>query len=90
MWVDTFQVPAQGMIALREKIVAENAGPTCRCARRVIPDGGGRYPPGNEEAYDSTRSTALPYDAGRNASIIAMLEKSVGLDSSFAPAWYEL
>jgi len=91
VWVDTFQVPAQGMIALREKIVARTQGPLAAAlgASSLTAEAGTR--PGNEEAYDLyLRSTALPYDAGRNASIIAMLEKSVGLDPSFAPAWYEL
>ena len=90
VWVDTFQVPAQGMIVLREKIVARTQGPLAALgASSLTAETGTR--PGNEEAYDLyLRSTALPYDTDRNASIIAMLEKSVGLDPSFAPAWYEL
>src|SRR6185369_5037304 len=91
VWVDTFQVPAQGMIVLREKIVARTQGPLAAAlgASSLTAETGTR--PGNEEAYDLyLRSTALPYDTDRNASIIAMLEKSVGLDPSFAPAWYEL
>jgi DNA-binding winged helix-turn-helix (wHTH) protein/serine/threonine protein kinase len=91
LWLDTFQVPAQGMIELREKIVARTQGPLAAAlgASSLTAESGTH--PKNEEAYGLyLRSTALPYDADRNTPIIAMLEKSVGLDPFFAPAWYEL
>jgi len=33
------------------------------------------------------RAAAIPLDTVRNKQAIAMLEKSVGLDANFAPAW---
>ena len=47
--------------------------------------------PKNEEAYDLyLRSVSLPHDAAPNKEAIAMLERSVGLDSTYAPAWRAL
>jgi len=44
--------------------------------------------PKNEEAYDLyLRSIALPHDPQPNKEAIAMLERAVGLDPSYAPAW---
>jgi tetratricopeptide (TPR) repeat protein len=44
--------------------------------------------PKNEEAYDLyLRSVALPHDPQPNKEAIAMLERAVGLDPSYAPAW---
>ncbi len=43
--------------------------------------------PKNEEAYDLyLRSIALGHDGAQNTEAIRMLERSVGLDSTFAPA----
>jgi tetratricopeptide (TPR) repeat protein len=36
------------------------------------------------------RSIAVPHDAGPNKDAIAMLERSVGIDQGYAPAWEEL
>jgi hypothetical protein len=47
--------------------------------------------PKSEEAYDLfLRSIAVPHDVVPNREAIAMLERSVGIDSSFAPAWVAL
>jgi tetratricopeptide (TPR) repeat protein len=44
--------------------------------------------PKNEEAYDLyLRSIAVPHDPAPNKDAIAMLERAVGLDPSYAPAW---
>jgi len=44
--------------------------------------------PKNEEAYDLyLRSIALPHDPQPNKDAIAMLERAVGLDPNYAPAW---
>ena len=44
--------------------------------------------PKNEEAYDLyLRSIALPHDPVPNKDAIAMLERAVGLDPNYAPAW---
>jgi len=47
--------------------------------------------PKDPEAYDLyLRSMAVPYDPGPNKDAIPTLERVVGIDSSFAPAWEEL
>jgi eukaryotic-like serine/threonine-protein kinase len=47
--------------------------------------------PKNQEAYDLyLRSTAVPHDEKPNKEAISMLERAVGLDPSYAPAWQAL
>ncbi|HEX4593027.1 MAG TPA: protein kinase, partial [Bryobacteraceae bacterium] len=47
--------------------------------------------PKNQEAYDLyLRSTAVPHDEKPNKEAIAMLERAVGLDPTYAPAWQAL
>jgi serine/threonine protein kinase/tetratricopeptide (TPR) repeat protein len=47
--------------------------------------------PKNQEAYDLyLRSTAVPHDEKPNKEAIAMLERAVGLDATYAPAWQAL
>ncbi len=89
VWRDTLSVGALDMIAMqiaarvRQGLVpALGAGDTSAEA--------GTHPK-NEEAYDLyLRSVSLPHDAAPNKEAIAMLERSVGLDSTYAPAWRAL
>src|SRR6476646_5435179 len=47
--------------------------------------------PNNQEAYDLyLRSVAVPHDAAPNKEAIRMLERTVGLDPTYAPAWEAL
>ncbi|HYM08022.1 MAG TPA: protein kinase [Terriglobales bacterium] len=47
--------------------------------------------PNNQEAYDLyLRSVAVPHDATPNKEAIRMLERAVGMDPSYAPAWEAL
>ena len=91
VWRDTLSVGALDMIAMRGQIAA-------RVRQGLVPalgvgdtsaEAGTR--PENEEAYDLyLRSVSLPHDAAPNKEAIAMLERSVGLDSTYAPAWRAL
>ena len=88
LWQDNLDVPARNMIELREKIVARTQGVLAAAL------GGSAYTvnqgtrPANEEAYDLyLRAVALSPEIGTNEQATAMLEKSVGLDADFAPAW---
>ncbi len=91
VWRDTLSVGALDMIAMRGQIAA-------RVRQGLVPalgasdtsaEAGTR--PKNEEAYDLyLRSVSLPHDAAPNKEAIAMLERSVGLDSTYAPAWRAL
>jgi serine/threonine protein kinase/tetratricopeptide (TPR) repeat protein len=91
VWRDTINVGALDMIAMRGQLAA-----TVRQA--LVPALGagdnsaeaGTHPR-NEEAYDLyLRSVSLPHDGVANKEAITMLERAVGLDSTYAPAWRAL
>ena len=91
VWRDTLSVGAVDMIAMRGQIAA-------RVRQGLVPALGAsdnaadtRTRPKNEEAYDLyLRSVSLPHDAAPNKEAITMLERSVGLDATYAPAWRAL
>jgi len=88
LWRDTMTVAAPDMIAMRAQI-------TARVRQGLVPALGagtdsaeGATRPKNEEAYDLyLRSISMPHDPLPNKDAIAMLERAVGLDPSYAPAW---
>jgi len=88
VWRDTMTVAAPDMIAMRSQITAKVRQGLVP-ALGVGPDSGeGGTHPKNEEAYDLyLRSIALPHDPQANKDAIGMLERAVGLDPSYAPAW---
>jgi len=91
LWRDTINVAASDKIAMREQI-------TSRVRQGLVPVLGGLSAPGeagtrprNEGAYDLyLRSIALPHDVAPNKEAIAMLERAVGIDPSYAPVWDSL
>jgi serine/threonine protein kinase/tetratricopeptide (TPR) repeat protein len=91
VWRETAGGSAQDMIGLQAQI-------TGRVQQGLLPLLGGSAAQGqkatrpkNEEAYDLfLRSAAIANDPAPNKEAIAMLERSVGLDSTFAPAWAAL
>ena len=91
LWRDTMSVAAPEMIAMRSQI-------TARVQQGLVPALGvvtgsteSSTRPKNEEAYDLyLRSLAIPHDPLPNKDALAMLERAVGLDSSYAPAWTQL
>jgi serine/threonine protein kinase/TolB-like protein len=91
VWRDTTIVAAPDLIAMREQI-------TAKVRQGLVPALGagsnsdeGATRPKNEEAYDLyLRSVSLPHDPAPNKDAIAMLERAVGLDPAYAPAWDEL
>jgi serine/threonine protein kinase/tetratricopeptide (TPR) repeat protein len=88
LWRNTLRVPAADMISTRGQITAQ-------VRDGLIPALGGETDsaqsatrPNNEEAYDLyLRSLALPHDPQPNKEAIAMLERAVGVDPTYAPAW---
>ena len=90
LWQETMNVPSEDLVAMREQV-------TSKVRQGLIPalgatnagESGTR--PKNEEAYDLyLRSVAMAHDGAQNTEAIRMLERSVGLDSTFAPAWSAL
>jgi eukaryotic-like serine/threonine-protein kinase len=91
VWRDTLNVGVADMIAMRGEIagkVRQGLVPALGAGENSA-EAGTR--PKNEEAYDLyLRSVSLPHDAAPNKEAITMLERSVGLDSTYAPAWRAL
>jgi eukaryotic-like serine/threonine-protein kinase len=91
VWQETMNVPVEDLVAMREQV-------TARVRVGLIPVLGAKHVPGedgtrptNEEAYDLyLRSVALAHDGDQNREAIRMLERSVGQDSMYAPAWSAL
>jgi TolB-like protein len=91
VWRDTLNVGVADMIAMRGQIAAkvrQGLVPALGAGENSA-EAGTR--PKNEEAYDLyLRSVSLPHDGAPNREAIAMLERAVGLDSTYAPAWRAL
>jgi TolB-like protein len=91
VWRDTMTVAAPDLIAMRSQI-------TAKVRQGLVPalgagsdktEAGTR--PKNEEAYDLyLRSIALPHDPSPNKDAINMLERAVGMDPTYGPAWEAL
>jgi serine/threonine protein kinase/tetratricopeptide (TPR) repeat protein len=88
LWRDTMTVAAPDMIAMRNQITAKVRQGLVPALGAGTDSGEAGTRPKNEEAYDLyLRSIALPHDPLPNKDAIAMLERAVGLDPSYAPAW---
>ncbi|HTS57486.1 MAG TPA: protein kinase, partial [Terriglobales bacterium] len=89
-WRDHLNVAAPDMIAMREQITAK-VRQGLMPALGVGSASAGATRPKNEEAYALyLRSLAISRDPAPNKEAIAMLERAVALDSSYAPAWAAL
>ena len=91
LWQETMSVPADDLVAMREQVTSKvrQALIPALGANEATGDSGTR--PTNEEAYDLyLRSVALAHDGDQNKEAIRMLERSVGLEATFAPAWSAL
>ena len=90
-WRDTVRTPAQEMMALHDQIsarVRQGLLPRLGTAETTA-EMGSR--PKDDEAFDLfLRSIAVSHDVEPNRLAIQMLERSVGLDPTYAPAWAAL
>jgi tetratricopeptide (TPR) repeat protein len=91
LWQETLNVPTLDLVNMRQQVNA-------RVWQGLIPALGATADPAlsgtrptNEQAYDLfLRSVALAHDGEQNREAVRMLERSVGLDPAFAPAWSAL
>jgi hypothetical protein len=91
LWRDTMTVAAPDMIAMRGQITAKVRQGLVPALGAGTDSAEGSTRPKNEEAYDLyLRSISMPHDPLPNKDAIAMLERAVGLDPSYAPAWGSL
>ncbi len=88
LWRDTMTVAAPDMIAMRGQVTAKVRQGLVPALGAGSTSAEGATRPKNEEAYDLyLRSIAVPHDSLPNKDAIAMLERAVGLDPNYAPAW---
>ena len=88
LWRDTMTVATPDMIAMRDQITAKVRQGLVPALGAGINSEESATRPKNEEAYDLyLRSIAVPHDPLPNKDAIAMLERAVGLDPNYAPAW---
>jgi serine/threonine protein kinase len=87
-WRETLNVAALDMIAMRGQITAKVRQGLVPALGASTDSAEAGTRPRNEEAYDLyLRSVSVPHDPEPNKVAISMLERAVGLDSSYAPAW---
>jgi hypothetical protein len=91
LWQDTRGVPSEDLVAMREQVTSQVRQGLIPALGASTAGGENGTRPTNEEAYDLyLRSIAIAHDGAQNRDAVRMLERSVGLDPSYAPAWSAL
>jgi serine/threonine protein kinase/tetratricopeptide (TPR) repeat protein len=90
IWRDSVEVPAEDLIAMRNELANRvRAGLLPRL--NATADAQEPSRPRNDEAYALfLRAAATPFDPLPNKQALAILERAVRLDDSYAPAWTAL
>ncbi|MGA2459633.1 MAG: protein kinase, partial [Terriglobales bacterium] len=88
VWTGTLTAPSDNLIALRNQMakeVRQELMPALGIAHEAVETASA---PANREAYEAyLRTLAIPREVKANKDAIAILEKVVGLDPNYAPAW---
>ena len=88
LWQSNVTAAASDMISLQSQLSSQIAQGLLPALGSTLGGLESATRPKNAEAYDLyLRSAAVPHDTGPNRQAIANLEKAVGLDPSYAPAW---
>ena len=88
IWRDTLSVAGQNMIAMREQVITRIVNGLVPAIQPAAGNSESGSQPRSEEGYDLfLRSAAVPNDPLPNKEGIKMLERAVGLDPFYAPAW---
>ncbi|HUM06658.1 MAG TPA: protein kinase, partial [Terriglobales bacterium] len=91
IWTGTLTSPVDKLITLQSEMskkVRAELLPALGVASGTVETSSA---PASSEGYDQyLRSVSVPHDAGPNKEAIAMLERAVGLDPNYAPAWEAL
>jgi eukaryotic-like serine/threonine-protein kinase len=91
LWQTNVSVAGQDLISLQSQLSSQIAQGLLPALGRSLGGLESVTKPKNAEAYDLyLRSAAIPHDTGPNRQAIANLEKAVGLDPTYAPAWTAL
>ncbi len=87
LWVKSLTVAADDQVAMHDQVTSSVLNGMIQKLGVADANETSGTRPKNEEAYDLyLRSIALAHDGPQNTDAIRMLERSVGLDSNFAPA----
>jgi eukaryotic-like serine/threonine-protein kinase len=88
LWQSNFSARSQDLIALQNALATQlrqGLLPVLNAAAGFLETG---THPKNQEAYDLyLRSVPIPHDAVPNKQAITLLERAVGMDPTYAPAW---
>jgi serine/threonine protein kinase len=91
LWQTSFRTASQDLIAVQDRMatqIRQGLLPVLGASSGFLETG---TKPKNQEAYDLyLRSVAVPHDPKPNKQAIAMLERAIGLDPSYAPVWEAL
>jgi TolB-like protein/predicted Ser/Thr protein kinase len=91
VWRDTFSGSASDLIPLQQQIAARLNGSLMPLLGASGGSSAAATEPKNAEAYDLyLRAVAISRDPAPNKTAIPMLERSVELDPTYAPAWLVL
>jgi serine/threonine protein kinase/tetratricopeptide (TPR) repeat protein len=91
VWTGTLSSSTDNLIDLRNQMAKKvrlELVPALGITRGSVETGS---TPANRDAYDAyLRTLAIPHEVKSNKAAIAILEKAVGLDPNYAPAWEAL
>ena len=88
LWQDNLDIAANDMLSLQSQLASHIAQGLLPMLGTNIVRLESATRPSNAEAYDLyLRSVAIPHDVGPNREAVTMLERAVGMDPNYAPAW---